>query len=273
MDATLSPTESTARPTPGPPMSLLIDPERHPLHAADEALSLGATAVLAPHPDDESLGCGGLLALLADAGAPTRVVVVTDGCRSHPNSASYPPDRLRALREAEARAAVAALGLDADAVTFLRHPDCGLPGEGSEAFEAAADGLAEAIEGVETVLVPWRRDPHCDHVGTWALACAAAARMDEPPRWIEYPVWAWPKAESEVAPQDGEARVWRLDITPVLDRKRAAVAAHRSQTTGLIGDDPDGFTLEPDVLAHFDRPWELFLETPRPWRPGPFHFA
>lgn len=254
-------------------MSLLLDPERHPLRPAHDARALGATAVLAPHPDDESLGCGGLLALLAEAGAPTRVVVVTDGCKSHPNSAAYPADRLRALRESEARAAVAALGLDPDAVTFLRHPDCGLPEEGTEAFDAAARDLAAALDGVESVVVPWRRDPHCDHVGTWALACAAAAQMDEPPRWIEYPVWAWSAAETEAAPQDGEAQAWRLDVTGVLDRKREAIAAHRSQTTALIDDDPDGFTLDAATLAHFERPWELFLETRRPWHCRSFGHA
>ncbi|PAP75848.1 PIG-L deacetylase family protein [Rubrivirga marina] len=250
-------------------MSLLLHPERHPLRPPHDALSLGATAVLAPHPDDESLGCGGLLALLAEAGAPTRVVVVTDGCQSHPNSAAYPAERLRALREAEARSAVAALGLDADAVTFLRHPDCGLPDEGTPAFDEAARELAEVLDGVETVLVPWRRDPHCDHVGTWALACAAAAQMDEPPRWIEYPVWAWAAAETDAAPQDGEAEAWRLDVTAVLARKREAIAAHRSQMTALIDDDPDGFMLDGETLAHFERPWELFLETRRPWRAPP----
>ena len=89
--------------------SLLIDPERHPLRPGDSVRTLGRTVVLAPHPDDESLGCGGLLARLAAHGVPARVVVVTDGAQSHPGSAAYPPERLRALREAEARAAVAAL--------------------------------------------------------------------------------------------------------------------------------------------------------------------
>ena len=245
--------------------SLLHRPERHPIRPATAARDLGATAVLAPHPDDESLGCGGLLALLAEAGAPVHVVVVTDGARSHAASAAYPAPRLRALREDEARAAVAALGLDGDAVTFLGHPDCGLPSEGTPAFEQAADELAAVLGGVETVLVPWRRDPHCDHVETWALACAAAVRLDEPPRWIEYPIWAWPHAETEAAPQDGEARVWRLDIAPVLDRKCEAIAAHRSQTTTLIDDDPDGFTLDDETRALFERPWELYLEPRRPW--------
>ena len=242
--------------------SLLRDPERHPLRPADAVRALGRTAVLAPHPDDESLGCGGLLALLAAHGVPAKVVVVTDGTKSHPNSASHPAPRLRAVRQAEARQALEALGI-ADGV-FLDHVDCEMPARDSAAFEAAADHLARVLAGVETVLVPWRRDPHCDHVATWELAAAAAARLDDPPRWIEYPVWAWPHADTEVAPQDGEARVWRLDVSGVLDAKRRAIAAHQSQAGGIT-DDPEGFCLQPDMLAHFDRPWELFLEPGRPW--------
>ena len=109
-------------------------------------------------------------------------------------------------------------------------------------------------------MVPWRRDPHCDHEATWRLARAAVDSLERPVRWIEYPVWAWEHAASDVAPQPGEAEPWRLDVSSVLDRKRLAVAAHRSQTTRLIDDDPDGFVLEPQVLAHFDRPWELYLD-------------
>ena len=240
--------------------SLLDRPERHPLRPAETVRSLGRTTVLAPHPDDESLGCGGLLATLAQAGVPARVVVVTDGTQSHPGSAAYPADRLRELREAEAAEAVAALGLDAGSLAFLRHRDCGVPAPGTDAFDRAAGRLAEALGWAETVLVPWRRDPHGDHVATWELAAAAAARLDRRPRWIEYPVWAWPHAATEAAPQEGEATAWRLDIGRVLPAKRRAVAAHRSQLTALIDDDPDGFRLAPEMLAHFDRPWELFLE-------------
>ena len=250
--------------------SLLDRPERHPLRPAETVRSWGQTVVLAPHPDDESLGCGGLLATLARAGVPARVVVVTDGTQSHPGSAAYPADRLRQLREAEAVDAVVALGLDAGHVTFLRHRDCGVPEPDTDAFGQAAGRLAQALGGAETVLVPWRRDPHRDHVATWELAAAAVARLDRSPRWIEYPVWAWPHADTEAAPQEGEATAWRLDIAGVLPAKRRAVAAHRSQLTALIDDDPDGFRLAPDMLAHFDRPWELFLEPSRLWEPGPF---
>lgn len=234
--------------------SLLDAPERHPIRPPDAVRRLGRTVVLAPHPDDESLGCGGLLALLAQAGCQPHVVVVTDGAQSHPGSAAYPPARLRALREEEAREAARHLGCT---IGFLRQPDCGLPSPGHPAFDGVARRLAEAISehDPDTLVVPWRRDPHCDHEAVWSLACAG-----RPPgaRWLEYPVWAWTDASS--APRANEARAWRLDVSPVLDSKRRAVAAHRSQTTGLIGDDPDGFRLAPDVLAHFERTWELFLD-------------
>ncbi len=46
----------------------------------------------------------------------------------------------------------------------------------------------------------------------------------------------------------------------MLDRKRAAVPAHRSQTTDLIDDEPGGPRLAPEMLAHFEGPYEVYLE-------------
>ena len=86
---------------------------------------------------------------------------------------------------------------------------------------------------------------------------AVAALADV--RLHAYPVWGWTLPADtpldEPAPQGG-----RLDIRPHLARKRRAIAAHRSQTTDLIDDDPKGFRLEPAMLARFDRPYEFFLE-------------
>ena len=62
--------------------------------------------VVAPHPDDESLGCGGLIVQALADGRAVRVVIVSDGCGSHPNSKAYPHERLRALRESETVAAL-----------------------------------------------------------------------------------------------------------------------------------------------------------------------
>src|SRR4029079_2768884 len=61
-------------------------------------LDIRGLVVVAPHPDDESLGCGGLIAAATADGIPVRIVVVSDGAGSHPNSVAYPPAPLRLLR-------------------------------------------------------------------------------------------------------------------------------------------------------------------------------
>ena len=259
----LPPALDTRRPPAPHETSLLEAPDAVALHPPDAVRALGRVLVVAPHPDDESLGCGGLLALLAAAGQAPQVAFVTDGTQSHPASRAYPAERLRAVREAEAIEALARLGLPAHAAHFLRHPDCGLPAPGTDAFAHAADQAALLLRRLrpDTLFVAWRRDPHCDHEGAWQLFRSATRLLTdaERPRWIEYPVWAWAHAATAHAPRAHEGPAWRLDVSTVLGQKRAAIHAHRSQL-GLITDDPGGFTLPDRFLPLFLRPWELFLE-------------
>src|ERR1700730_3905373 len=76
-----------------------------PVADLDQIFGTGGIVVVAPHPDDETLGCGGLIALESRLGRNIQVVVISDGVGSHPNSRRYPPDKLRDLREGETRAA------------------------------------------------------------------------------------------------------------------------------------------------------------------------
>jgi LmbE family N-acetylglucosaminyl deacetylase len=90
--------------------------------------------VLAPHGDDESLGCGGLIAELAAIGRPPVVVIVTDGTGSHPPSVAYPAPRLRDLRENEALAAGTILVVPGDHLNFLQVRDTAIPTSGPESY-------------------------------------------------------------------------------------------------------------------------------------------
>jgi LmbE family N-acetylglucosaminyl deacetylase len=81
-------------------------------------------------------------------------------------------------------------------------------------------------------------------------------------RQLEYPIWLFEQGNRHHRPQPGEASALRLDIAAVVACKRAAIACHRSQLGGLIDDDPDGFALTPETLAHFTCPWEHYLEVP-----------
>lgn len=235
-----------------------------PLLPESYVLEFGPTLVVAPHPDDESLGCGGALALLAAAGIPVRVLFVSDGTGSHPGSRRYPPEALRSLREEEARGALEALHIPITSAAFLRLPDRCVPRIGSAGFTQAAEACRRAIGAADftpqTILLPWRRDPHTDHRATWELVSASICASAHPPRLIEYPIWIWDLGGPDDMPEPGEMRAWRLDISSVLDRKREAIAAHRSQTTPMIDDDPVGWTLPTHTLERFQKPGEIYLE-------------
>ncbi|UFN46900.1 PIG-L family deacetylase [Roseomonas sp. OT10] len=250
----------TAVPRGIPAADWLRAAEALPLAGLDALLPSGSALVLAPHPDDESLGCGGLLAALAAAGRPGRVVVMSDGAGSHPNSRTHPAPVLRALRRAEATEAVRALGTPPP--VFLDWPDGDVPIEGPR-FDRAVRAVAMAAEGFDTLVATIPLDPHKDHVATWAIARAVAARSGL--RLLGYPVWSWRHLYPAIAPVEpvelpAPPRGRRLDVAAHLPAKRRAVAAHRSQTTRLIADDPDGFVLNEAVLAVLLRPYELYLE-------------
>jgi LmbE family N-acetylglucosaminyl deacetylase len=231
-----------------------------PLASLDALVGAGGLVVVAPHPDDESLGCGGLIAAARAEHRRVHLVVVSDGCGSHTHSRLYPPEKLRALREAETMRAVAILGLGEDDVTFLRLPDAHVPSEGLAA-EAAADAVARAASAcrASAVFVTWRHDPHCDHKAAAAIVGLARPRL-RGVKVYEYPVWGWtlpPETEVGSAPAG-----LRLDVSAHRATKVRAVAAHASQTTGLISDDPEGFRLEPAMIDRLCGPYERFVAVP-----------
>ena len=233
---------------------------RLPIRSIEPLLAAGPPLILAPHPDDESLGCGGLIAACTAAGAPPFVVVMTDGAGSHPRSRAFPPARLRALRMQEAREAVTLLGLTPDRLTFLGFEDTNSPSDGP-AFDAAVRQVAELVRQhrLGVILATWQHDPHCDHLATHHLAAAVATLTGR--QHLAYPVWGLTLPPS--TPLAGPLPTgFRVPVAPFLSRKRQAIAAHRSQYAGLIDDDPDGFQLPPDFLRLFDGPYETVLNVP-----------
>jgi LmbE family N-acetylglucosaminyl deacetylase len=220
-----------------------------------DSIAPGTSLILAPHADDESLGCGGLIAGLCARGRPPVLVCVTDGAASHPGSGSHPPAVLAAVREDELRLAAAALGLHAGRVHCLGAPDAAVPQTGA-GFVALVDAVADlaARYGVTGIFATAPDDPHCDHEATAAIATHAAGRTGA--RLTYYPVWSWLLPDDRPLP---EPRGWRLDIAAELPAKRLAIAAHASQHGGLITDAPDAFRLPAALLKVFDEPYEVFL--------------
>ncbi len=230
-----------------------------PFSTLDERLGSGGLVVIAPHPDDESLACGGLIAEACAQGKDVRIVVVSDGTGSHPASRTHPKTRLRDLREAEAREAASELGLDPDNVVFLRLPDRFVPSEGP-AGERAVLKIVECLDEVraKALFVSWRHDPHCDHQAAYRIARSAQHRRPAT-KLYEYSVWG--AALPAATPVEPMRAGFRLRIDRVRARKQRAIAAHRSQTSDLINDDPTGFRLTGADLERFDLPSESFFES------------
>ena len=221
-------------------------------------LGHGPVVVLAPHADDESLGCGLLLASLWKEGGRAHVACLTDGAASHPRSRAVPPARMRGLRREELGRAVGLLGGRDRDVTFFDLPDAAAhrvhgPGEDpARRLAALVDRL-----GAATLVAPSPLDPHCDHEAGAAAARRVAERRPGL-RLLFYPVWSRWHARGGRPPTPSGARTLAWGRGPRHD-KRAAIHAHRSQMGQVVRDDPDGFTLSPRhreaMLTPTERYW------------------
>lgn len=205
------------------------------------------TLVFAPHQDDEVLGCGGTLLRKIEAGAAVQIAFMTDGSASHRGLVG--PAELAALRREEALAAARALGVPSDRVTFLDFPDDDLGRHRGRAVAAAQRVIGSF--GPQDVMVPHARDRLPDHVATYDVVTEALRSLGLRVRLLEYPVWLWHSWPWSAGPVPSSGRLgalrdcWdlvagcrtRVDIRPVLERKRAALAAHVSQVSRPQGGD------------------------------------
>lgn len=178
------------------------------------------TLVVAPHPDDEILGCGGLIATQRRRGVPVRVIAVTDGEAAYPDDVE--PDVLATIRRAEQRAALAAVGVGPFDVVRLGIPD----GEVGDHEPMLQRRLLEAGRGAGLLVAPWSHDHHSDHEAAGRAARLAARALGVPLAQTVF--WGWQHADPTSF--DG------LDVVGIpLDpgargMRRLGLAAHRSQT-------------------------------------------
>ncbi|HTU76007.1 MAG TPA: PIG-L family deacetylase [Trebonia sp.] len=205
-----------------------------------------SVAIVAAHPDDEVLGAGGTIAVLAEAGARMRLIAVTDGEAYHPDCPD--PESLARRRAEETSAALAALGVDgAVEVIRLGMPDSGLVAREDE----LAVRLSELTEGFSLCLAPWEWDKHPDH----DAAGRAVRRMH--PRVLGYPIWLWHWAQPDDPRVPWEKAAQFSLPAWAVERKRAAIECFASQMEERDGGlEP---VLPPEMIAHFTRDCEVLM--------------
>ena len=234
----------------------------HPQWGEGEPLDLTGVdhlVVVAAHPDDESLGAGGLVATARAAGTCVQLVCATDGEGSHPGSPTTGPEHLAAERAHVARAAALELGVPETRLLRLRLPDGDLASHQETLTRALVEQVVAGGAGERTVIVaPWREDGHPDHEAA-GRAAAAAARRTDAQLW-EFPVWFWHHSDPADAPWS-RLRPLRLS-GPAAQAKLRAVACHRSQVAALSDQPGDEVLLPPGVLKHFRGVREHLVVTP-----------
>lgn len=203
--------------------------------------------VIAPHADDETIGAHALITRLRRRGVAVRVVVVTDGRASHPDSPRWPRARLVRERQRETRRAMRRIGVAAGNLTFLGLPDGGLLWVSDTVRRQLVRVFRQAPKPL-LVVAPAASDDHPDHrvvaAGITAARIAGARRL-------AYPVW--PAGRGLPG-----ARLLSLSAQERL-AKRQAIRGYRTQT-GRITDDPAGFAMTRAEIAAFSRPVETFVE-------------
>ena len=208
--------------------------------------------IVAPHPDDEVLACGGLLQLLVAQGNYMVLVAVTDGDASHPGSTLWPPERLRRMRPLESAQSLAAMGVAFNNCVRMRLPDGGVTGQ----LTRLRARLAALLHPGDIVLTTWRLDGHPDHEAC-GLACALAT-ADSGASLVEMPVWTWHWA----IPGDIQVpwqRAHRLLLPDaVLRRKRTALHcfASQMQVDTSTGQPP---IVAPHALERLLHPYEVYF--------------
>lgn len=217
----------------------------------DVAPSAARVVVVSPHPDDEILATGGLLAMLASERQCVSVVAVTDGDASHPGSARWPARLLAAQRRRESREGLALLRLAPRVRRSLGLPD----GRVQQHIEPLAGWLTAFLLPDDVVLSTWELDGHPDHDATGhatAIACAGiGARHLQVPVWM----WHWASPEDDRVPW---SRMVRLPLAAdTVARKKRALSAHRTQLEPQ--DTGRAAILEPHSMERLLRPFEYFI--------------
>lgn len=223
-----------------------------PVSLEDLLASCGRVVVVSPHPDDEVLGCGGLLSLCAQRQIPVLIVSVTDGEHCYPGNGAWPPSRLAVARRWELNQAMLALGIDSPQIVRLQIAD----GQVAACERQLVEALEEHLSDTDAVFVPWARDGHPDHEAT-SRATASAVRSIGA-RLVEFPIWAWHWVSADGGAFD-RLTMSRLDLSAEAHHaKLEAIACFTSQVASGDPSIPEP-VLPVHVLKRFARTYEVFI--------------
>lgn len=230
--------------------------------ASPITVSSASALVIAPHPDDETFGCGGMIALKCQIGAKVSILFLTDGEASHKSCCQTSPESIGSARRFLAHEVCVGLGVGRENIHWLGLPDGSIPHVGGSDFPVVLRHMAELVELInpEEIFVPHPHDSWPDHEAASELvhhavrqsrSCAAA-------KIIYYPVWLWHNLRLRMLPTVIAGRVESLDISLVMNIKLKATWSYFERKNAncgipIVGSLPEGF------MAYFATRDEIFM--------------
>jgi len=211
--------------------------------------------VIAPHPDDETLGCGATMARARHLGIPVHVAIVTDGSGHPPQVADKAG--LAELRRNETLQACGVLGVPASHVVFLGFPD----GRAMANIDAIAERLLALIRQVdpERIFAPSGIDNHADHRAVASALRSLVQRGQVRAAVYSYPIWFWfPRFMLQAFCCGEFLQLRQVSSGHYLDLKKQALDAYATQAGAF---DPEDAILTPEFLRRFCQPHESFFES------------
>ncbi|MBA2057172.1 PIG-L family deacetylase [Psychrobacter cryohalolentis] len=209
--------------------------------------------IFAPHPDDEVLGCGGLLQQLAANGNPIVLIHVTNGTQSHPNSQFYSQEKLNIIRPQESVKALEVLSVAHQVTTVALDLTDGNVFAQQDQFHQK---LSTIIQPNDILITPFMHDGHPDHEATGQVVVSFAKQHHLVCYQVLIWAWHWAKPADSRIPWHCAMRV---DLTTEqLQRKIEAIACFESQITA---DDSTGNPpiLSAQTIVRISQPWEVYL--------------
>lgn len=232
------------------------------LNEIDLALSLrpkGKLVVVAAHPDDETLGAGGLIHTVLTSSVRVHIVLCSAGEASHPSSPTHSPRLLEKIRLVEFSTALEGLAKNTRS-GLLTWEFLGLPdGKLLRHLAKIEKALHDACTDATALAAPFRADGHTDHeaLGDLCATLAATHNID----LFEYPIWYWHWADPILENRWSSWHSLPLDAA-ARAAKQTAMLCHWSQVSALSDEPGDEVLLPERFLQHFQRNQEVFAWTP-----------
>lgn len=230
--------------------------------SSNSSLSNGNVAIIAPHPDDETFACGGLVAQKRAMNSNVTVIFFTNGEAAHRSCCNAATENIGHVRRQLAIESGKILGLEPENMFWLGLPDGRIPINNDDAFKPAVEKLAELFLTIKPyeIYAPHFLDCWPDHEAANEIVHAALKNYAYPYEIYYYPVWMWHNLRFRTFLKLLKTKAIRLDIGSVLNKKSTAIQHYLSKRVPVCGKPYCG-NLPKGFVEHFQYPYEIFFKS------------